>query len=86
MTESKKEFINFILALEDKFEIKDEDNFENEMLKLIKEATNNKAALDIDNFENSFFEIIERYSSFELSDNIKKEVEMFREGKIRNET
>lgn len=80
--DAKEEFIRFIRAIEFKFDIKDKDDFENELLKLIREGSNEKIGIDVDEFENSFFEVIRKHSSLSLEDNIKKikeELEIIKE-------
>lgn len=73
----KEEFIRFIRAIEYKFDIDDKNNFEDEILKLIREATKENISLDVDEFENSFFEKIRQYSSLSLDDNVNKIKEEF---------
>lgn len=72
--DSKEEFIKFITAIEYKFEIKKKDEFEDEILKLIREGVDvyNKSAIDIDAFENSFFDIIYKYSTIDFEENIDR--------------
>lgn len=79
---TQEEFIRFIRAIEAKFDIRNKEVFEDDILKLIRENIKENVGTDIDKFENTFFEIIRKHSSLDLSKNIegvKKEMEFFKD-------
>jgi len=74
-----EDYINFINALNDKFEFNNKDKFEEEFFIMLGKI-NKDSALDLFDIENSFYELISRHaknSSLEINA-VKAKIEMER--------
>lgn len=67
-----EDYLLFVEALDDKFDFKDKDKFEEELFNLI-ETIKPDSAFDVDEIRNNFFALIGKYANINsLEENTKR--------------